>query len=155
MEAVAAGGGAEQRRQERLGVEHHEMTAVPSSNRLDQPDVHAGERLARLELVRRNFEEIVHPADRQSEAAVPDVHHQERTLVLRERHPIQQSVRIDDREERTTDVDQTEDGVGGTRDPGGREGRQDFTGPAGKHPAGQVAHLKYDDAHRLGVSHLY
>ena len=114
-----------------------------------------GQRLARLELIRRNLEQVVHPPDRQAEAAGADIDHQQRPLVLRERRPVQQPVPIDDREKGATDVDQTDDGIGGTRDPGGREGRQDFTGPAGQHPAGQVAHLKYDDAHRLGVSHLY
>ena len=65
---------------------------------LTSSDVHTRQRLARLELIRRNFEEVVHPAHGQPEAAGADVHHQERPLVLRERGPIQQSVRIDDRE---------------------------------------------------------
>ena len=69
--------------------------------------------------------------------AVADVHHQQRPLVLRSGARSSRSVPIDDREKGAADVDQTDDGIGGTRDPGpipvGR-GANDFTGPAGKHP---------------------
>lgn len=131
------------------------MAAIAPSNRLDQSNIHPGERLAGFHLVRRNFEEVIDPANRQPKTPGADVHHQQRPLMLRKGLPIEQPVRINDRQQRPTDIDQSDDGIGGTRDPGGRKGRQYFAGTAGEHPAGQIAHLKYHDAHRRGVSHLY
>ena len=131
------------------------MAAISPSDRLDQPSIHPRQRLARFQLVSRDFEQIVYSPNRQSEAPGADVHHQQCPLMLRKGCPIQQPVPIDNREQGSTDVYQSDDGIRGTRNPGCREGRQYFAGTAGEHPASQVAHLKYHHAHRLGVSHLY
>ena len=131
------------------------MAAIPTSNRLDEPYIHPRQRLARFQLVGGDFEEVIHPPDREPEAAGSHIDHQQGTLVLGEGRPIEQPVAVDDSEECPPDVDESEDAVGGPGDPGGREGRQNLAGTAGKHPAGQIAHLKNDDAHRLRISHLY
>jgi len=131
------------------------MAAIPTSNRLDESYIHSWQRLARFQLVGRDFEEVIHPPHRKPEAARPHINYQEGTLVLGKRRPIEQPVAVDDSEECPPHVDESKDAVGGSGDPGCREGRQNLAGTAGKHPAGQIAHLKNDDAHRLRISHLY
>jgi hypothetical protein len=131
------------------------MAAIPTSNCLDEPDIHTRQRLTRFKLIRRNFEQVVHPTHRQPEPISPDIDDQQCPFVFWEGCPIEQSVTVDDREKSAPKIDQAEDGVWGSRDSGNREGRQNFTGTAGEHPTSQIAHLKNDDAHRLRVSHLY
>ncbi len=131
------------------------MAAIPSSNRLDEPDIHPRQRLARFQLIGRQFEEIIDSAHGQPDAAGADIDHQERALVFRNGRPVQQPMAVDNGEKRPPDIHEPDDGVRGPGNPGCREGRENLAGAAGKHPAGQIAHLKNDDAHRLGVSHLY
>jgi hypothetical protein len=115
------------RREERVDVEQNEVLVVPDSDRTHQSRIDPRQVGSRRDGVLGNLEEVHDLGDPQPVAAAGDLYDHDRTLVPRLPLLLEEDVAVENGEEGAPDVDEPFDRLADTRDPGGREARQDLT----------------------------
>jgi hypothetical protein len=143
------------RRKQGVHIEQDEVLVRSEADRLDQPGIDPGQVPPFDHRASRNLEEVQDLPDPQAIAAPPHVKHDDRALIRRSALLLKQEVPVEDCEEAPANVYQPFDRIRNTRNPGGREAREDLTHDPCRGRADNLTDSKDDGVERGRVSHLY